>query len=360
MKKVVCIHLYNDFSGSPFVLSQSINTLSKNNYEVDLYTSNTEGFLTDTESNKFSVFYRRSNNKLGVLFYYLLSQIILFFKLLKYRNKDVIFYINTIMPFGAALAGKILGVKVIYHIHETSIRPKILKIFLKKVISYTSDFNIFVSKYLMKSDEIKSVQSSVIYNALPDKFTKKANLNMYKYNNESFIVLMICSLKEYKGVYEFIKIANNCNIKKKIKFKLVLNTEQREIDIFFKTTSIPNNVSLYSSQKDVSLFYREANLVLNLSRVDKWVETFGMTILEAMNYAIPCIVPPIGGPVEIVDNGVDGYCIDSYKVNDISEIILKLSEDEELLLNLSCKALEKAKAFSSSNFEYNILKVVSK
>ena len=358
MKKIVCIHLLNDFSGSPFVLSQSINILSENKYIVDLYTSNTEGFLSDTKSNKFNVFYKRSNNKIGVLIFYLLSQVILFFKLLKYRNTDVVFYINTIMPFGAALAGKLIGKKVIYHIHETSIRPKLLKLFLKKIIKLTSSFNIFVSKYLMESDEIESISSSVIYNALPKKFTEKASLVKYQYNADNFVVLMMCSLKAYKGINEFVKIANNCKTYTKIKFKLVLNAKQNEIDTFSEAIDLTNNISLYPSQKDVSIFYSEAKLVLNLSRIDQWIETFGMTILEAMNYGIPCIVPPLGGPVEIVDNNVNGYCIDSYEIDKISKIIIQLSEDKELLLSLSFKALEKAKAFSGNEFEYNILKVL--
>lgn len=358
MKKIVCIHLFNDFSGSPFILSQSINILAKNDYIVDLYTSDTDGFLTDTQSNRFSVFYKRSNNKLFVLFYYLLSQFILFFKLLKYRNEDVIFYINTIMPFGAALAGKILGKKVIYHIHETSIRPKVLKSFLKKIISLTSSFNIFVSNYLMEEEKIDNVQSEVIYNALPNQFMKKANLHIYQYTDNQFNVLMICSLKAYKGVYEFIEIANKCIENKRIKFNLVLNAYQIEINDFFENISVPNNIVLYPSQKDVSKFYSDSNLVLNLSRIDGWIETFGMTILESMSYGVPCIVPPVGGPVEIVDDSINGYCRNSYNTDDISKLILKLSEDKKLLQNLSLKAREKSEFFTTVSFEKNILKVL--
>lgn len=357
MKKIVCIHLYNDFSGSPFVLSQSINILSKNNYIVDLYTSDTEGFLSDTKSNKFNVFYKRSNNKIGVLLFYLFSQFILFFKLLKYRNEAVIFYINTIMPFGAALAGKLLGIKVVYHIHETSIRPKLLKSFLKNIIGKTSNFNISVSKYLMESDKIKNIKSQVVYNALPDAFVKKASLSKYLNNSENFTVLMICSLKKYKGINEFIEIANKCQENKKILFQLVLNATKDEIDNFFQNISVPNNIVFYPSQKDVSVFYATASLVLNLSRVDQWVETFGMTILEAMNYGIPCIVPSIGGPVELVDSGTNGYCISSYDIDKISTLILKLAINEELLLKLSFEAKTKAKLFSSDNFENSILEI---
>ena len=49
MLRIVCFHLYNDYSGSPKVFSQVIEGLLQKGYKVDLYTSNTEGFLSNIE-----------------------------------------------------------------------------------------------------------------------------------------------------------------------------------------------------------------------------------------------------------------------------------------------------------------------
>jgi len=355
MKKIVCIHLYNDFSGSPFVLSQSIDILSKNNYIVDVYTSDTEGFLSDTKSNKFKVFYKRSNCKFFVLLYYLYSQINLFFKLLKYKSKDTIFYINTMMPFAAGLAGKLLGIEVIYHIHETSIRPNILKKFLLKVIEFTSNKNIYVSEFLTNAEPIKNVQGYTIYNTLPKSFMDKAN--KYKYNaNMNFNILMICSLKEYKGILEFLELARLCS---DVKFDLVLNASTRDIDVYFKNIKKIANITISPSQKNLHPFYEKASLVLNLSRIDQWQETFGMTILEAMSYGIPCIVPPIGGPIEIVDDNINGYCISSYEVKEIAKKVIYLNNNRNILNKLSVSARLKSKQFKQEVFSSKILKVVN-
>lgn len=35
-----------------------------------------------------------------------------------------------------------------------------------------------------------------------------------------------------------------------------------------------------------------------------------MTILEAMAYGIPSIVPNVGGPIELIEDGHNGYCVD--------------------------------------------------
>jgi len=60
MKKIVCAHLFNDYSGSPLVLSTAIKGFLKNGLEVDVITSAAnEGFLS-----KLKVNYRDNNYKL--------------------------------------------------------------------------------------------------------------------------------------------------------------------------------------------------------------------------------------------------------------------------------------------------------
>ena len=44
----------------------------------------------------------------------------LFFKI---NSRDTV-YINTLLPFGAALAAKLRGCKVVYHVHEVSVKPQ--------------------------------------------------------------------------------------------------------------------------------------------------------------------------------------------------------------------------------------------
>ena len=118
--------------------------------------------------------------------------------------------------------------------------------------------------------------------------------------DEKFIVTMICSLKEYKGVLEFITIASNLVSQNHISFKLILNAEQTEINNYFENKNIPSNIEIFSKQKDLEPFYSKSSLVLNLSRVDICIETFGLTIIEAMAYGIPVIVPPVGGVIGVL------------------------------------------------------------
>lgn len=341
--KIIFIHLLNDFSGSPKVLSQIVKNYKNKNHDVELFTSKDEGFLSNIVDKHHNFFYKRFENKFLTLFSYTLSQFHLFFKIL-FSKSDIV-YINTLLPFGAALGAKISGKEVIYHIHETSIRPNILKKFLRYIVSNTASKIIFVSNDLEQKEKFENKKSFVIHNALENSFLKIASKYTYSHKHENkFIVMMICSLKDYKGIPEFLKIAKKLESHEHISFRLILNSEQNEIDDYFKNKKF-KNIEIFSKQKDLEKFYSSSSLVLNLSRIDDCIETFGLTIVEAMAYGVPVIVPPVGGPIEIVEEDKEGFLISSYDVDKVAKKIEELANDEKLCMNLSSNARKKSFGF---------------
>lgn len=359
MKKILFVHLLNDFSGSPKVLSQVISA-AKNEYNVELYTGKSDaGFLKNCTDKHHQYYYKWFNNKFLTLGSFMLSQIILFFKIISRKDSFEIIYINTMLPFGAALAGKFMGKQVIYHIHETSIKPEIFKHFLKFIIQKTTDKIIYVSASLKESDSFAEIKNRIIYNSLDQDFLKKAKSNLIqKKESQCFNVLMLCSLKAYKGVEEFVTIAGKCNIMD-INFTLVLNTNSNEIEQYFSSFELPSNLKIESRQSNVHQFYLNAEILLNLSRPDEWIETFGLTIIEAMAYGLPVIVPPVGGPAEIVREGKEGYLISSYETAEIAEKIIQLVKDRALYEQLSRNANIRAEDFNETTFQKEILQVIN-
>lgn len=354
-KKITFIHLLNDYSGSPLVLSNVIKGLRDQGYDCEVMTSkNTEGFLSeivDVHYNNFG--YHFIENKLYRLALFFWTQMVLFFKTLFQTDRKSTIYINTLLPFGAALAGKLRRQKVVYHIHETSLKPLAFKNFLKWIARKTSTVNIYVSNYLEKKEGIKEVTSSTIHNALSDSFKKEAD--HYKQNsfdkNKKFNVLMLCSLKEYKGVNEFVGLSK---MLPDIHFSLILNCSKNTIQKHFSSFSLPSNLTILSTQKNVHPFYAESHLVVNLSHPEKWVETFGMTILEGMYYGLPSIAPPIGGPVEIIKNKRNGFLIDQRNLKEIAEQIDKLAMDKAFYQQISSNALIDVQQFS---YQKNLSKI---
>ena len=167
---------------------------------------------------------------------------------------------------------------------------------------------------------------------------------------------MICSLKKYKGVDEFVSLAK---INSDFVFKLVVNASQTEINDYFKNEILPSNLFLYPTHKNLHPFYEEASIILNLSDVNSWIETFGLTILEGMAYGLPAIVPPIGGVVELVENGENGFLIDSKDLATISEKIRNILTTPELYRSMSKNALEKSQFFCEDYFENESIRLIS-
>ena len=348
VKKLVFIHLFNDRSGSPKVLSQVIQAAANQRILTHVLTSaQGEGFLTGLGDVQAPLFYRRSENKLLTLGYYLVSQGLLFMQCLKYRRQNVVFYLNTMMPFGAALAGKLLGIPVYYHVHETSIKPDLLKRFLRLVIARTCTQVVFVSHYLRQVEGFARLPQVVIHNALDTRREPEPRARLGKV----FSSLMVCSLKAYKGVLELLALARRSLGDRHLSFTLVLNASSREVEHYFASLEVPANVKIYPRQTDVSQFYASADLLLNLSRPDGWVETFGLTILEGMYHGLPVIVPPVGGPAELVRDNVEGYLISAYETERLHRALCRIASQPETYRRLSVNAAARARDFRLEVFE---------
>lgn len=116
------------------------------------------------------------------------------------------------------------------------------------------------------------------------------------------------------------------------------------------------NIQIHPRQTDVTRFYNEASIVLNLSDKDKFIETFGLTALEAMSAGLPVIVPTVGGIAEMVEDGVNGYRIDVGEVERIRNAIERLLSDRDLYAKLSQNALRLSQQYNVDNAVDEILR----
>jgi len=356
--EIVAVHLLNDFSGSPLVFSQALEGLQAAGHSITIYTSsNKAGFLDNVQGERISFPYKFFKNPIIRLFAFIGSQIALFFMLLRYWRKPIIIYINTILPFGAALAGFIMRKKVVYHLHESYIKPRILKSFLKRVASLTANDVIYVSNYLSESEYLCGVKSQIIFNALPDEFVSNASsFNYHPVTQNNFMVLMVCSLKEYKGINEFLELAKR---HPSLKFEMVVNANQVEVDSWINNRNVPGNLIIHLAQKNLHNFYCRASLVVNLTNPELCIETFGMTILEAMCYGIPVIAPPVGGPAELVIDGENGYQVDVRNADKLDYLITSLAQHPNECVQLSRRAKATSTHFSSALLKQKITDVIN-
>jgi glycosyltransferase involved in cell wall biosynthesis len=116
-----------------------------------------------------------------------------------------------------------------------------------------------------------------------------------------------------------------------------------------------DNLQILSRQEDVTSFYNKATIVLNLSDKHRFVETFGLTALEAMSAGLPVIVPTEGGIAEMVTDGENGYKIDVQDLNKIVEYVHLLLSDQELYNKLSNNAYAYSQNFNIDKMTESIL-----
>ena len=354
--KIICFHLYNDYSGSPKVLKNLLGKMLQKGVNIELVTS-TGGVLDELPQGdnlkRHNYRYKFSNNGIVTMLRYTWVQIYTFFVALGYMfDKEAVFYINTILPAGPALAGWLMGKKVIYHYHENATIKSVFYRTLAWVMQKIATKIICVSHY-QRSFLKRKEGIAVVPNAVEESFVEKLTPNPQKALEEKR-VLMLGSLKAYKGTAEFIELAKALP---QYSFELVLNDTQENIDAFMQKNSIsqPRNLAMHPRQNDVTPFYNRATLVLNLSNKNLFIETFGLTALEAMHTGLPVIVPTVGGIAEMVENGVNGYKIDVQDVVKIKEKIENIISNRDLYLSLSNRALSSAGRYSTNRMFENIL-----
>lgn len=347
MSRIVFFHLLNDYSGSPKVLKLLLDNLADERCRVDLVTSRggvLDNLIPCGNIRRISYRYRFSTHPGVTLLRYFLIQVYTFFLAFKYRtDRDSIFYINTLLPVGPALAGRLMGKRVVYHYHENAQAKGLFYRMLGWCMERIASEIICVSRY-QRSFLRRKEGVHIIPNALPQAFTARIHPNIEQ-AFERKNVLMLSSLKLYKGTLGFVALARQLP---QFEFTLVINDTQENIQVFLKdyVDAITLNLHIHPRQNDVVSFYEQASIVLNLSDPRLVVETFGLTALEAMTAGLPVIVPTVGGIAEMVEDGISGYKIDVQDLGQIRERIQEMLSDKELYRSLAKNAWE-------SSLKYN-------
>lgn len=359
---IVFCHLLNDNSGSPLVLREAIRALTSGGQEGVLFVgSQGRGSLEAAGVPIQRYWYCRSRFRLVTLFTYAASQLFLYRALSSAKlPDDTVLYVNTLLPFGAALWAYRHQYPIVYHAHEISISPDPLRRFLVYMAEKTAQQVIYVSHDHRKRLPIKGVPAKVVPNPVASETAELGSAASYRPRRTGhFEVLMLASPRDYKGVPEFLDLARRLAAYEDVRFTLVLNASAEEIANYLPEGNRPENVNIHPRTNAPSQFYATADVLLNLSRVDLWIETFGLTIVEGMAFGLPVIAPPVGGPAELVEDGVQGFLIDSRNIDLLKERVLLLLNDQSLCMRMSAECRKRAADFAPEHFAESIRQVIA-
>lgn len=344
---IVFCHLLNDRSGSPTVLRATLDVLNARAEGLLYVGSQGRGVLEEASVPTRRYWYRRSRHRIVTLFTYFASQIALYRALSRAKDipEDATVFVNTLLPFGAMLWGRRTGRHVVVHVHEASITPGPLRHFLTRCAGRCAAQLLYVSQDHAARLPIDGPLAQIIPNPVNPALASRST-NYSPRRSGAFNVLMLTSLRGFKGVEEFMALADALRQREDITFTLVLNAEPEEAKAFGAQHPEALNVTIHPRTDEPADFYGCSDLVVNLTRMDLCIETFGLTLVEAMTFGIPVIAPPVGGPAEIVTHGREGYCIDSRDGAALQEAVILLAGAPETHAAMSRAARTRAQDFT--------------
>ena len=190
-----------------------------------------------------------------------------------------------------------------------------------KIITLTQeDRKNFIRKYGISENKI-----AYIYN------WKETVLSNITYNNESTKIITVGRFDYQKGYDYLVQVAKKV-LKEKTDWtwEIYGSGNQDEVDKI-KDLIIKNDLQdklvIKGLEKNQDMIYGDKGIYVMTSRY----EGLPLVLLEAQQYNLPIVsfrCPT--GPNEIVEDGVNGYLIDCYDTDKMSERLLELMKDSNL------------------------------
>ena len=84
------------------------------------------------------------------------------------------------------------------------------------------------------------------------------------------------------------------------------------------------------------------------------------SVLEAMAFGLPVIVTPVGGLQDIIKEGLNGYFVPIANSIALSETIIGLINDKDLMYNMSLYNYSEAQKYYASNVVKRIENIYKK
>lgn len=227
------------------------------------------------------------------------------------------------------------------------------KILLRLAIRISDRF-IFVSEAgrnsYMKEFDIDKGMTRVIFNGInPTMIRAEAEISAYV--PDIFQMVYIGRLVEIKGVHLLIDavniLRNQYNINTKLSIvgygacKNILEKQVNDLDL-------NSLVTFEGMQRNIGKYLQTADIFVYPSICQ---EVFGISIVEALAYGVPCVAFKVGGIPEIISSGFNGFLATDITADNLAGGIRQVIEmyKSEEIQNIKKNCLKTANQFSITN-----------
>ena len=346
----IFIHLLNDFSGSPRIINEKIGCYSQLGGDCFVITGGSGGFIrADNLKHKIIPYEKHSNMAiwaLRLLFWHLRT----FFWVLRLARRSDVVHCSTLLTAPHLLAARLKGARTVCHIMETKVSPPLHKHILIALVRLLADKLVYLSAYVETTlgTQFRKLPYCITYPCIDQRILDSA-ITQVSVDKESrpFTVGLICSLIWHKGYVEFIRLAAMCP---EFRFILVINGRSDAFYDKIPARDVPDNVVLHFNVKEVAKVLIDMDILLSLTKREGWVETFGLTLIEAMAFGVPVIAPDIGAPREFIENGRNGYLVNEADLHHIAELLRSIHNDPAHYAPMSAAARETSTHFTPAVF----------
>ncbi|WP_339800773.1 glycosyltransferase family 4 protein [Paenibacillus sp. FSL R5-0744] len=232
--------------------------------------------------------------------------------LLKAEKVDCVHTNSLKSALYGAIAAKIAGVPLIWHIRDHIGAPYLKPIVAKgiRLLSRLLPNGVIANSHstLNALELPRSKKTLVVYSA----FAKAIGNGIGMRDQKDFNVLLVGRLAHWKGQHIVLEAAKGFKNEPRVKFWLagdaLFGEEAYKQELLQKIKNDElTNVSMLGHVDDIQGLMNTADLLIHTSVTP---EPFGQVIVEGMAAGLPVIASNEGGPVEIVVQGETGLLIE--------------------------------------------------
>lgn len=252
---------------------------------------------------------------------------------------------------------KLMGKKVIMHMHGAMFEdfyrshPSLVRNVCSKCDMVVTVSNYFVNFF--KTEKLcRTVE--LLHNSIQPR-----NISTPAATSNKFIFSYFGAIDDRKGIFECIEaIGENVDSFRGIaEFRIGGNGNIDRLKSMIDRYGISDIVKylgwINAEGKDKLL--SDTDVFVHPSKF----ESFGISILEAMDYGLPIITTTNGGITDLVTDGVNGITVDAGSSRQIASAMLRLMNDSQLRRQLGFQSSERAKAFYPDNIAKRLLHIYS-
>ena len=279
------------------------------------------------------------------------------FNLVKENKYDLIYCHQPVGGVMGRMAGHKFKIPVIYvahgfHFFKGCPKKNLLYKFIEKHYSRYTDALVTMNEEDYQSALKFKAKRVYKINGIGFDLNKYAELKETKeeiretlgLTNNDFVVTTIAEFIERKNYPAMLKAIAEA-VKKDSNIKFLICGRGRlesEINDLIEELKITENVCVLGYRKDINRILTATDVFM----IASYHEGLTLSVIEAMNFAIPCVVSDVRGNHDLIDHYKGGFVVEANDFAMFAQAILELCEDNELYKNCAVHNKNKVTNYS--------------